>query len=185
MKRYDEAYYNRWYRNRRTRVVTPETLERKVRLAVATAEYMLGRPIASVLDVGAGEGAWYPVVRRLRRGVRYMGLDPSEYVVRRFGRRRNLRQASFGELPDLRLREQFDLIVCSDVLQYVTAPDLAAGLAEIRRLLRGVAFIEAYTTDDHMEGDRDGWQDRTPAAYRQTPCSSSSGVTAAPARLAR
>lgn len=156
-KRYDRAYFHRWYRDPRTRVVDAESLERKVRLAVSAAEFLLGRRIRRVLDVGCGEANWYRVLRRLRRDVEYVGVDPSDYVVATLGPTLGVRQASFGELAGLRLRKGFDLIVCADALQYVSDQELRPGLREIARLLRGVAYIDVYTEDDDMEGDMDGW----------------------------
>src|SRR5690349_16040445 len=90
-KSYDEAYFKRWYRDPRTRVHTPEAVRRKVRMVVGIAEYFLGRKLRSVLDVGAGEGTWRREIRRIRPDVRYLGVDPSEWVVARHGRRRNIR----------------------------------------------------------------------------------------------
>lgn len=167
MKAYDRSYFERWYRNPRSRVVTRDSLERKVRMAVSVAEFLLGRRIRTVLDVGCGEGAWRPVLRRLRPGVRYTGVDSSEYAIARFGRTRNIRRGTFGGLHELHLRGPFDLIVCADVLQYVATKDVARGLATIHSLLAGVAYIETYTTADAMEGDRDGWQERTAKQYRR------------------
>lgn len=166
-KPYDRAYFDRWYRHPRTRVATPRELARRVHLALSAAEYLLGRRIDSVLDVGCGEGRWYAPLRRLRPDVHYQGVDPSEYVVRRFGRLRNIRLGSFGALRSLRLARGWDLVVCSDVLQYVSADDLEPGLTEIRRLVTGVAYIEAYTAEDDMEGDRVNWHERTAAQYRR------------------
>jgi len=167
MKTYDQSYFDRWYRDPRDRVATDESLERKVRLAVSTAEFLTGRRIRTVLDVGCGEAPWYPVLRKLRRDVRYQGVDSSDYVLRRFGRRRHIRRGTFGELRELRLGRKFDLIVCADVLQYVSERDVAVGLAEIKRLLGGVAYIEAFTAEDHMEGDHAGWHERPATAYRR------------------
>src|SRR5690242_5946242 len=80
-KRYDRAYFDRWYRASRTRIDTPQSLARKVRLAVSVAEYFLGRHIESVLDIGCGEGRWYSPLRRMRPRARYTGVDSSEYAV--------------------------------------------------------------------------------------------------------
>lgn len=167
MKLYDRAYFQRWYHQPTTRVVSPRVLERKVRLALAAAEYLLSRRVASVLDVGCGEAPWYAVLRRLRRGIVYQGVDASEYVVQRYGKRRNIRSGTFGGLRDLRLAPGWDLIVCSDVLQYVPSAQLPRGLREIRRLLGGVAFIEAYAQEDAMEGDMEDWHVRPAAEYRR------------------
>jgi SAM-dependent methyltransferase len=166
-KQYDEAYFQRWYRDPRTRVTSDRALDRKVHLALSAAEYMLARQVRTVLDIGCGEARWYEALKRLRRGIEYTGLDPSDYAVRTFGATRHVRQGSFGTLKSLRLRGRFDLIVCADVLQYVPTAQLAAGLREIRRLLGGVAYIEAYAREDDMEGDMEGWHFRSAAEYRR------------------
>jgi SAM-dependent methyltransferase len=166
-KRYDEAYFHRWYRDPRTRVTSDRALERKVHVALSAAEYMLGRQIRTVLDIGCGEARWQVALKRLRRGIEYTGLDPSEYVVRTFGASRNVRQGSFGTLKSLKLRGPYDLIVCADVLQYVPTSQLGGGLREIRRLLSGVAYLEAYASEDDMEGDMEGWHFRSAAEWRQ------------------
>lgn len=166
-KRYDEAYFHRWYRDPRTRVTSDRALERKVHVALAAAEYMLGRQVRTVLDIGCGEARWYLALKRIRRVVDYLGLDPSEYAVRTFGAERNVRQGSFATLKTLRLRGPFDLIVCADVLQYVPTTQLLTGLREIRRLLGGVAYLEAYASEDDMEGDMEGWHFRSASAYRR------------------
>src|SRR3954468_24737297 len=76
-KSYDEAYFKKWYRDPRTRVHTPDSVRRKVRMVVGIAEYFLGRKLRSVLDIGAGEGAWRREIRRIRPEVRYLGIDPT------------------------------------------------------------------------------------------------------------
>ena len=166
-KTYDEAYFRKWYRDPRTRVHTDDSVRRKVRMAVSVAEYFLGRKLRSVLDIGAGEGAWGREVRRMRPGVRYLGIDPSEYVVARHGRRRNIRLGSFRDLRSLPLGRGHDLIVCADMLQYVPTPELGKGIRHLASLLGGVAFLEAYTSGDDMEGDLDGWHVRSKAQYRR------------------
>lgn len=166
MKSYDRSYFDRWYRDPRDRVTTRDGLARKVRMVTGVTEYLLGRAIRTVLDVGCGEAPWYPVLRRLRRDVRYIGVDPSEYAVARFGDSRHVRRGTLADLDAMRLPRKLDLIVCADVLQYVDTPDLARGLRSIRRLLGGVAYIETFTTDDGMVGDRNGWHERTASEYR-------------------
>jgi 2-polyprenyl-3-methyl-5-hydroxy-6-metoxy-1,4-benzoquinol methylase len=165
-KSYDEAYFRKWYRDPRTRVHTPDAVRRKVRMVVGIAEYVLGRKLRSVLDVGAGEGVWRREIRRLRPNVRYLGIDPSEWVVARHGRRRNIRLGSFEELPTLRLGRRHDLIVCADMLQYVPDAALKRGVRHLASLLGGMAYLEAYTSGDDMEGDLEGWHPRTKAQYR-------------------
>jgi SAM-dependent methyltransferase len=166
-KHYDKAYFDRWYRGR-NRVSTRAEVRRKVVLAVSIAEYFLRRPIRNVLDVGCGEGAWLPHLRELRPRVAYLGLDPSDYAVARFGKKRNIRKAAFGELPSLRLDDSYDLIICSDALHYVPDAEVAPGIRELVRLLDGVAFLEVLTKEDEIVGDLDSLLRRPAAWYRKT-----------------
>jgi SAM-dependent methyltransferase len=146
-------------------VASPAELRRKVALAVALAEYYLGRPIRSVLDVGCGEAPWRAHLRALRPEVSYRGLDASEYVVARYGRSRNIGLARFGQLEHLRFDQRFDLIVCSDVLHYLKPAEIRAGLQGVADMLEGVAFLEAFTREDDPAGDLQGFIYRNAAWY--------------------
>ena len=163
MKQYDKRYFDRWYRGKG--FGSAARLGRKAHFAVAATEYLLERPIRNVLDVGCGEAPWRAALRRQRPRADYIGVDPSQYVVERFGRTRNIRRGSFGDLDDLALPGPFDLVVCADVVLYVTDRDLRRGLSTIAGLLRGVAYIEIYTANDSIEGDLSLFQRRRPATY--------------------
>jgi len=164
-KTYDRAYFDKWYRDPRHAVASAAELKRKVALAVAQAEYYLGRPLRNVLDVGCGEATWRAPLRALRAGVAYRGLDASPYVVARYGRSRNVGLARFGQLEHLRFEHRFDLIVCTDVLHYLKPAEIRAGLAGIGEMLEGVAFLEVFTSRDDVVGDREGFFSRPPSWY--------------------
>jgi SAM-dependent methyltransferase len=164
-KTYDEAYFRRWYHDPAARVIKPAAVARKVHLVTAIAESLLERPIRSVLDVGCGEGAWRAHLTRIRPGVRYVGVESSAYAVERFGKSRGIVRGSFGTVGELALEGPFDLIVVCDVLHYVPDRELGPGLAAIASLLGGVTYLEAYTTEDAIEGDQGGWHHRTPEGY--------------------
>ena len=136
-------------------------------MVVSVAEYFLDRTVRSVLDVGCGEGDWYRALKQMRPGIRYVGMDPSPYVVERFGRRRNIALGGFGDVAEHARGKMFDVIICSDVMQYVAPPELRSGIEQIAEHLEGVAFLEAHTTADALEGDMRGWHRRTPAFYRR------------------
>jgi 2-polyprenyl-3-methyl-5-hydroxy-6-metoxy-1,4-benzoquinol methylase len=136
-------------------------------MVVGAAEYFLGRPVRTVLDVGAGEGRWRAELRRIRPRIRYVGVDPSEWVVARYGHRRNIRLGSFEQLHGMALGRGYDVVVCADMLQYVPDVALKRGLHHIATLLGGLAFLEAYTTGDDMEGDLEGWHPRSKREYRR------------------
>ncbi len=169
MKRYDRAYFDRWYRDPKVRVATAAVVARKVHLVVSIAEALLLRRVKSVLDVGCGEATWRAPLKKLRRDIRYVGVDSSEYVIARYGMRRGIRSGTFGTLGAVapKLRGPFDLIVCCDMLQYVPADELRMGLAAVSSLLGGVAYLEAYTRADSIEGDKRAWHHRTGAEYRR------------------
>lgn len=165
-KVYDRGYFDKWYRSARHAVNTRGELQRKAALAVASAEYYLGHEVRTVLDVGCGEGVWRKPLRAMRPRVDYLGLDSSEYAVARYGRSRNIRLATFGQLGELRFDTAFDLIVCSDVLHYVPTAELKRGLQGIVEMLDGVAFLELFTSRDAPDGDKHGFIPRTPQWYR-------------------
>ncbi len=166
-KRYDRAYFDRWYRHPTRRVIDTQALQRKVNLAVAIAENYLARPVRSVLDVGCGEAAWRAPLLRLRPELDYRGVDSSEYAVARYGRERGISLASFGQMAHLRPGPPVDLLVCSDVMHYIGARELARGLSGFGELCGGVAFLEAFTRKDDPEGDREGFIARSAAFYRR------------------
>lgn len=166
-KEYDRGYFDRWYRDPQHRVRARGETLRKVNMVVALAEYYLGRSISNVLDIGCGEGVWRSPLLKLRPGIDYLGLDSSEYAIGRFGRSRNLRMARFSDLAELRFERRFDLIVCSDVVHYLRAPELRRGLTGIPELLEGLIFIELFTSKDPVEGDIAGFISRSPAWYRR------------------
>lgn len=134
---------------------------------VGIAEALLQRPLRSALDIGCGEGAWRQALRALRPGIRYVGVDSSAYVVSRFGRSRGIRYGTFGSLGTADFDGRFDLVVCCDVLQYVSTTELTKGLQAVAGLVDGAAFLEAYTTSDDVIGDRRGWYNRSPVFYRR------------------
>ncbi len=166
-KLYDRRYFDHWYRKDAAGVGRNAMLRRKVALAVAMAEHYLGHPLRSVLDVGCGEGAWRAPLLDLRPKLHYLGVDRSEYAVARYGAKRNLRLARFGQLGELRFGPSVDMLVCADVLHYLSATELQRGLPGFAELCHGFAFIEVFCRGDAIEGDVAGFVPRSAAFYRR------------------
>ncbi len=169
-KQYDQAYFERWYRDpaRKDHAVgSAARLARKVALAVATTEYHLERPIRSVLDIGCGEGAWRAPLLKLRPKLHYLGFDTSQYAIARYGARRNLHLASFADFAQLRPCAPVDLLVCSDVMHYLDTRELDRGLPGLAELCAGVAFLETFTGEDETDGDNVDFKPRPARFYRQ------------------
>ncbi len=168
---YDKAYFDKWYRSRQHRVRSPAQIRRIVNFTVAAAEYVLDRPLRSVLDVGAGEGHWQPILRSLRPKLRYVGVEPSAYAVGRFGKTRGLRLGSVETLDALKLHESypegFDLVVCCGVLNYVSARTLGAALETLQTHTAGLAWLEIFTRNDEIEGDVAALKPRRASWYRE------------------
>lgn len=165
---YDKAYFEKWYRNPRHRVKSASELARQVAFVLHTAEWVLGRPVRTVLDVGCGEGQWRSALRRHRPSLLYTGVDPSEYAVARFGKRRHIRLGSIENLLELSLSGPYDLVVCCGMLNYIAAPALAAGLAQVASLTGGLAFLEIFTGVDATEGDTSWPTPQSANWYRRT-----------------
>jgi SAM-dependent methyltransferase len=165
MKRYDQAYFDRWYR--RAGIGRPSEVARVARYVLATAEHLLERPVRSVLDVGCGEAPWRAPLLRERPRLRYVGVDPSDYAVERYGNRRGIRLGGIADLPHLGLRGPFDVVVCADVLPYVSDDEIATGLAFVGENLTGVAYLHAMTAADSFVGDRRGFAAREPRHYER------------------
>ena len=163
-KTYDADYFKRWYQA--DQAGGAARLARKVALAVASAEYYLERPIRSVLDIGCGEGAWRAPLLKLRPRVQYLGFDSSAYAIQRYGRNRNLHMAKVGDFAWLRPCAPVDLLVCSDVMHYVSSRELRPALEGFAELTGGVAFLEAFSAEDEFDGDHEGFQARPARWYR-------------------
>ena len=153
LARYDRAYFDRWYRDPKTRVKSGASIRRKATLPLSIAEYYLERPVRTVLDVGCGEGNWLPALKARRPALSYTGVDASRYAVERFGKKRNIRLGSFATLEEIGLDDEYDLIVCSDTLFYLPLWELEQGIASMAHRAAGVAFLELYTGEDSLIGD--------------------------------
>jgi SAM-dependent methyltransferase len=164
---FDKAYFDKWYRDPGHRVRTAAERARQVRFVVAAAEQFLERPIASVLDVGAGEGHWEPVLRSMRPRIRYTGVDPSEHAVRRFGARRGIRLGTIETLDDLALPMGFDLVLCVGMLYYLTPGQFRRGVRALHGHCGGMAYLELFAAEDELEGDLPEGTARPAAWYRR------------------
>jgi len=167
VKSYDRDYFDRWYRHRAHRVRDRAELRRKAALAVTAAELVLRRTVRNALDVGCGEARWRGELLRIRPRLRYTGLESSEYALERFGASRNVTRGSFGSLGELGEGVRFDLVICTDVLHYLTDREIDRGLPAFAALIRGVAYVDAAVREDDPEGDLDGWHDRPASWYRR------------------
>jgi SAM-dependent methyltransferase len=89
---------------------------------------------ASVLDVGCGQGSPLEQIAERRPGVELTGVDISAQAVHLAQRRLPNATLTVLDLTERALDRQFDLVICSDVLEHI--PDDRAALRNIRKMTR-------------------------------------------------
>lgn len=89
---FDEAYYQRFYFDKKTSVIDPEHARRLGAFVCSYLAY-LRVPVQRVLDVGCGIGLWREAVQRHFPGVQYQGVEFSPYLCERYGWERGSAQA--------------------------------------------------------------------------------------------
>lgn len=137
---FDEAYYKRFYFDKKTKVVDPQHVERLGAFICAYLRY-LRVPVRRVLDVGCGIGLWKDIVERHFPGVSYRGVELSEYLCGRYG-------WECGSVVDYEARSPFDFVICQGVLPYLSPADLKRALQNLGRLSQGALYLEAVTHED-------------------------------------
>jgi len=138
---FDEAYYQRFYFDKKTSVADPQHLERLGAFVCSYLQY-LRVPVRRVLDVGCGLGLWKDVMARHLPLASYHGVEFSPYLCERFGWER-------GSVVDYRASAPFDLVICQGVLPYLSPPDLKRALHNLGRLSKGALYVEAVSREDY------------------------------------
>ena len=137
---FDAGFYERYYIDPETRVASPADAVRLGRFVCAYAVY-LGFTVKRVLDAGCGLGHLRRPVREFFPRARYVGLETSEYLCRRYGWVR-------GSISDYASESPFDLVFCHDVLQYLADREAVRAIANLARLSRGVLYFSVLTAED-------------------------------------
>lgn len=156
---FDHDYYQRFYFNRKTRVLDQAHVDKLGNFVCSYASY-LGITVRRVLDVGCGLGLWKSVIERHFPSARYVGVEYSEYLCQRFGWQR-------GSVVDYRARIPFDLVICQGVLPYLADAQAREAMRNLGLLCRGVLYVEAVTKEDFEQGVID--EALTDAAMKRRP----------------
>jgi SAM-dependent methyltransferase len=143
LRAFDKRYYDRFYRDKKTRVSSPRDTQMLGRFVCAYLDYA-GVRVRRVLDAGCGLGYWKQVIAQHYPPARYTGIEASEYLCRELG----WTQAS---IADYKGRGRFDLVICQGVLQYLDDRQAAAALDNLGRLCRGALYLEVLTREDWQE----------------------------------
>lgn len=142
-RRFDEAYYQRFYEDPKTRVVEPDDHAALCEFVFAFARYNHVE-IKSVLDIGAGVGHWRKWLEKHQTSAKYVGTEVSAAMCKKYG----LLQKDIARWRD---RKKHDLIVCQGVMQYLPDPDVAPAVANIAAMSKGILYLEITTRQDLRE----------------------------------
>jgi SAM-dependent methyltransferase len=139
---FDLEFFRRFYLDPKTAAVSRAEMAARAQVIAAFADY-LEIDVRRILDAGCGLGLMRPTFRRIFPKARYVGLETSDYLCRKFGWRR-------GSVADWAGRGRFDIVVCYDVLQYLSDRDAEWALANLARLCRGLLHFSALTREDWL-----------------------------------
>jgi 2-polyprenyl-3-methyl-5-hydroxy-6-metoxy-1,4-benzoquinol methylase len=137
---FDEAYYQRFYHDPRTAVTSRAEMRDRAALIAACVNYV-GLPVKRILDAGSGVGLLRAPLRRRLPGAEYVGLEISEYLCKRYG-------WQHGTLQTLSTGDRYELVICYDVMQYLSAADARAAIAKLAKVCRGALYFGALTSGD-------------------------------------
>ncbi|AKV01693.1 Methyltransferase type 12 [Labilithrix luteola] len=161
---FDEAYYGRYYGEKRTRVHGPEEVARLCSAVTSFLDWWQF-PIDTALDVGAGVGLWRDWFKKHRPKTKYRSVEVSKYACEQYGH----------ELRDITKwhdKESYDLVVCQGVLPYLDDEQCAKAIENLAAMSGGFLYLEAITKSDIEEVCDDAKTDikvhgRTGAWYRK------------------
>ena len=157
---FDKAYYDRYYRNPRTRVFTPAVARRQATFIANYLKY-LEIPVANILDIGCGVGTVLRALGKEFPKAKTRGVEYSAYLCRRYG-------WDEGSVVDYHSDRSFDLVVCNDVLGYLDDRTCARALRNLAELSSNVLFLGILTREDYEICDQsrtDAKQWMRPAAW--------------------
>jgi SAM-dependent methyltransferase len=137
---FDRSYYDRFYGGSREQRAYHRDEERLGDFVCAYLKY-LEQPVRNVVDIGCGFGQWREIIAKHFPKARYTGVERSEYLCQEFGWKQ-------GSAVDFKSRTPFDLVICKDTLQYLSATDFALAVRNLASLCRGALYASMLTKED-------------------------------------
>jgi trans-aconitate methyltransferase len=137
---FDSAYFRKYYFSAATRVTTAAEMRGRAQLIAAILRHA-NIPVRTILDAGSGIGLLRKPFSKALPRARYTGIETSDYLCTRYSWTR-------GSVVDFAPRSPSDLVVCYDVLQYLTDRDAARAIANLAKLSRAAVYLSALTRED-------------------------------------
>ncbi|MBC7982639.1 MAG: class I SAM-dependent methyltransferase [Candidatus Obscuribacterales bacterium] len=140
---FDSAYYRRFYLTPNTRAMSREETDTRGAL-IGSLVRQLDIRVDRILDVGCGLGWYARPLKKLFPTAHYTGTEFSEYLCNKKG-------WIHGSVVNLKLKGQFDLVICADVLQYLNNRDAERAIGNLAKWCRGVLYFHVPTKRDWQE----------------------------------
>jgi len=161
--RFDKAYYDRFYRDPKTRAVTPAASRRQAEFIAAYLRH-LEIPVQRLLDVGCGTGVLLRALARQFPRAQVQGVEISDYLCTKYGWIK-------GSVVDHQPARSADLVICNDVLGYLDDAECESAIRNLTTITASALYLGVLSREDIDLCDRsrtDDAQIARPAAwYRQ------------------
>ncbi|MEM7077365.1 MAG: class I SAM-dependent methyltransferase [Pseudomonadota bacterium] len=136
---FDAAYYQRFYADQASSAVSSGEQRIQADFVAAYLRY-LSIEVDSILDVGCGLGVMLAQLQAAFPRARAQGVEFSAYLCQA----RGWRQGSVVDYKD----EPYDLVVCHDVLGYLSAREATRAIKNLARLTRSALYLSVLTEED-------------------------------------
>ncbi len=137
---FNKAYYDRFYRNPRTRAASPAAAQRQAAFIVHFLRY-LEVPVKRLADIGCGLGDALNALSDEFPKAKAQGIEISSYLCEEYGWQQ-------GSVVDYHSAKPFDLVVCNDVIAYLDDKQCAKALTNLASLTKSAAFLGILTKED-------------------------------------
>ncbi len=136
---FDKAYYDRFYRNPKTRATSPAEVRRQAQFLAAYVRH-LQLPVSSIVDFGCGLGTLLRALARELKGASIQGVEHSKYLCEQYG-------WVNGSVVDC-VTSPADLVVCHDVLAYLPNRQATQAINNIAEHAIEAAYISVICEED-------------------------------------
>jgi len=149
---FDAAFFEHYYGNAATRVADSTDAARLAGLVAGVLDY-LGIRVRRILDAGCGVGLLREPLLARFPGATYEGLEVSAYLCERHG-------WTHGSVSEYTSPRPYDLVVCHDVLQYLSDREATRALSNLARLSHGALYCSVLTARDWRQAADQSRTDR-------------------------